>query len=163
MHIIKYRVLQQINKAASFRDFHKDCIPNAVNLSDTVPVPFEQPADSFFDFNFVGPAEAVEFAYVYEFAHCAVGLGGIKCHFSGKTYGFYNKSGKLPYCQFLACADIDVTIADFTQRRDGSTSAGAVVAVHCTICSVSVMDRGIFLYADYILEIHIQEDVYAGI
>ena len=73
-YIYRHRLLQQINKAASFRDFHKDCIPNAVNLSDTVPVPFKQPADSFFDFNFVGPAETVEFAYVYEFAHCAVGL-----------------------------------------------------------------------------------------
>lgn len=41
-------------------------------------IPFEEFLHSFFYFHFVCPSERMQFAYVNEFSHGAVGLAGVK-------------------------------------------------------------------------------------
>ena len=51
-------------------------------------IPFEELLHSFFYFHFVCPSERMQFAYVDEFSHGAVGLAGVKLNRPFEAYGF---------------------------------------------------------------------------
>ena len=57
----------------------------------------------------------MQFAYVNEFSHGAVGLAGVKLNGAFEAYGFGYELGELAYAEFLACANIDVAVAYLAQ------------------------------------------------
>ena len=59
------------------------------------------------------PAQGVEFAYIYEFTHCSVGLGAVKPDLALITYRFTHKIRKIFDTDFLSGSDVDVAVADF--------------------------------------------------
>ena len=136
---------------------------HTVELFQTLAVPLEEPLDPVLDLNLVGPTEGVELAYVDELAHCAVRLGGVELDGAGEAYGLDYQLGKFPDGEFLAGAYVDVAVADFAEGRDGAAAAGAVVAIYHTVGLIAVMDGRVFLDADDVLEIHVQEDVHRGV
>ena len=54
----------------------------------------------------------MQFAWIGEFAHGAVGFGTVEREFSLITYGVHNQLGQLADRDFLACADVDVAVAN---------------------------------------------------
>lgn len=135
----------------------------ASSLSQCRTIPVEQPFYPILNFDHVRPAEGVEFAYVDEFAHGAVRFGYVKLDCAGIAYRLGYQLRKLPDGEFLACPDIDVTVADFAEGRDGSAAASAVVAVHHSVCGIAVVHAGVFLDADDVLEVYVQEHMNAGV
>ena len=81
----------------------------------TPPIPLEEFLDTFLYFHFMSPAEGVEFAHVYQFAHGSIGLGSIKLYRSFKTDGLDYQFGEPADGEFLASADIDMAIANLAQ------------------------------------------------
>ena len=126
-------------------------------------VPVEKALDSLFDFYLVGPAKAVEFLYINELAHGAIGLAGIKLHFTFKAYCLDNQLGELTDSEFLASADIDVTVANLSQTGDVAATTGTVVSVHRSIGAGTIVYAGVFLYAYDVAEVDIQEHMDGGI
>ena len=126
-------------------------------------VPVEKALDTFFDFYLVGPAKAVELLYINELAHGAIGLAGVKLHFAFKAYCLDNQLGELTDGEFLASADIDVTVANLSQTGDVAATTGTVVSVHRTIGAGTIMYAGVFLYAYDVAEVDIQEHMDGGI
>ena len=126
-------------------------------------VPVEKALDTFSDFYLVGPAKAVEFLYINELAHGTIGLAGIKLNFTLKAYCLDNQLGELTDGEFLASADIDVTVADLSQTGDVAATTSTVVSVHRTIGAGTIMYTGVFLYAYDVAEVDIQEHMDGGI
>ena len=73
-------------------------------------IPFEELLHSFFYFHFVRPSERMQFAYVNEFSHGAVGLAGVKLNRPFEAYGFGYEMWELAYGKFLARTNIDVAV-----------------------------------------------------
>ena len=67
---------------------------------------------AFLNVYLVMPAQCVQFAWIGEFAHGAVGFGTVEREFSLITYGVHNQFGQLADRDFLACADVDVAVAN---------------------------------------------------
>ena len=78
-------------------------------------VPVEQHLHSIFDFDLVGPAEAVEFSHVDKLARCSVRLGRVEHDLTAKAHSFHHKFAQLSDSQFFTRTDIYMAIADFTQ------------------------------------------------
>ena len=57
------------------------------------------------------PAQAMQFAYVYQLAGSAIWLRCVKLHNSLEIHGFRNQLGKFPDSEFFACAHINVAVA----------------------------------------------------
>ena len=87
-------------------------------MLEAVLVPGKKTLHAVFNLNFVCPSERMKFADIGEFAHGAIGLRVVKINSASKSYGFYDKFGELANGEFFACADIDVTVAYFSQRGD---------------------------------------------
>ena len=126
-------------------------------------VPVEKALDTFSDFYLVGPTKAVELLHVNELAHSAIGLAGIKLNFAFKAYCLDNQLGELTDGEFLASADIDVTVANLSQTGDVATTTGGVVAINGSIGAGTIMYAGVFLYAYDVAEVDIQEHMDGGI
>ena len=109
------------------------------------------------------PTQRVQLAHVNELAHGAIGLAGVKLHFAFKAYCLDNQLGELTDGEFLASADIDVTVANLTQTGDVAATTGTVVSVHRTIGAGTIMYAGVFLYAYDVAEVDIQEHMDGGI
>ena len=105
----------------------------------------------------------MQFAHVDEFAHGAVGFGGVKRYFTFKAYGTDDQFGELADGELLAGAYVDVAVADLAQAGDVAATAGAVVAVDGSIGAGTIMHGAVFLYANDITEVHIQQHVHGGI
>ena len=103
------------------------------------------------------PAEAVEFAYVDEFAHRAIGLACVKHDFAFEAHGLHHKFAEFADGEFLARAHVDVAVADFTEFRDSAAAASTVVAVNSTIDACAIMHARVFLDADDVAKIHVQK------
>ena len=56
----------------------------------------------------------MELAYINEFAHGAIGLGGIEGDFALKAYGLDDQLAEFANGEFLAGAHIDVAVADLS-------------------------------------------------
>ena len=95
---------------------------NLMLVSEALAVPVEEFLDAFGDFYFVGPAEAVELVDRDEFAHGAVGLGGVELYGSFEAYGFDDELGEFTNGQLLARADVDVAVTDFTKGGDSAAT-----------------------------------------
>ena len=128
-------------------------------LCQTFFVPVEEFLDSVFNLDFMCPAEGVELADVDELAHRAVRLAGVELDCTREADCLDYQFGQFPDGQFLAGADIDVAVADLAKGRDGAAAACAVVAIDHAVGLDSVMDGRVFLNADDILEIYVQQDV----
>ena len=102
-------------------------------------------------------SQGVELGDIDEFAHGAIRLGGIELYCALKAYGLDNELRELTDGEFLACAYIDVAVADLTKAGDISTTACAVVTVDSTIGGGTIMYRAVFLDADDVAEVDIQE------
>ena len=126
-------------------------------------VPVEELLDAIFDFYLMGPAKGVELGYIDELAHGTIGLGGIEGDFALEAYGLDDKLGELANGELLAGAHIDVAVADLAQRGNVAATAGAVVAVHHSIGSHTVVYAGVFLNSYDIFEIDVQQHVDAGV
>ena len=115
------------------------------------------------DFDAMSPAEGVELGDVDEFAHGAIGLGGIEFDGAFEAYGFDDEFGEFADGEFLAGAYIDVAVSYFTKAGDVTTTACAVVSIHCAIGGGTEVDGAVFLDADDVAEVNIEEDVDGGI
>ena len=78
-------------------------------------VPVKEFLNSLFYFDFMLPAKAVQLRDVDEFSHRSIRLGGIKLYGTLEAYGLDNELGEFMYGEFLACADIDMAVADLTE------------------------------------------------
>jgi hypothetical protein len=99
----------------------------------TLLIPFKEFLYAFVNLHFVSPSQGVEFRYVNEFTHGSVRLADIKRNLTLKAYCFDNEFREFTDGKFLACAHIDVAVANLTQAGDVTTTACAVVAVNCTV------------------------------
>ena len=108
----------------------------------------------------MGPTEAVEFAYINELARGSIGLACIEHDFAFEADCFYDEFAEFADGEFLTCAHIDVAVANFTEFGDGSATACTVVAVNGSIDACSIMHAGVFLDADDVAKVHVQEHVY---
>ena len=75
-------------------------------------IPFEEFLHAVFYLDLVRPAKAMELGYVDQLAHGAVGLGGIKLNNALETDGLDNQLGEFADGEFLACAHVDVAVAN---------------------------------------------------
>ena len=76
-------------------------------------IPLKQFLHSFFNLHAMCPTEGMEFADIDELTHRAVGLRRIEHDFTREPDCLNNQVCQLADCEFLACADIDMAIADF--------------------------------------------------
>ena len=102
----------------------------------------------------------MQLAYINQLAHSAIRLAGIKLNSTLEANGLYYQFRQLTNGKFLACTHIDVTVADFSETWDGSTTTCAMVSIHSTICAGTKMHRTILLDANHILEVHVQQNMY---
>ena len=126
-------------------------------------IPLKQFPDAILNLDLVCPAKGVELGDIDELAHGAIGLGGIEGDFALEAYGFYYQLAEFADGELLAGAYVDVAVADFAQAGNVAATACAVVAVHHSIGSYSVVHAGVFLYSYDIFEIDVQQHVDAGI
>ena len=111
----------------------------------------------------MSPTKAMELAHVDELARCAIGLASVKEHFAFEAHRLHHEFAQFADGKFLARTYVDVAVTDFTEFRDGSATACAVVTVNCTIDTCAVMHAGILFNADNVAEIHVQEHMYRGV
>lgn len=93
------------------------------NLLQCALIPLIEFLHTVFNLDLVVPAEAVEFAYVDKLTWCAVGLGGIPNNLTFKAYGILYEIGQRFDGQFFACTNVDMAVANFTKRWDGTTTS----------------------------------------
>lgn len=99
----------------------------------------------------------MEFAYIDELARSSVRLARVEHHIAFKADRLHDEFAKLTDGEFLACTHIDVAVADFTEFGDGAATACAVVTVNGTVYACAVMYAGVFLDADDVAKVHVQE------
>lgn len=126
-------------------------------------VPVEEFLYAFVDFDLVSPAEAVELAHVNELARGAIGLACIKHDFAFEADRLHDEFAEFADGEFLARAHVDVAIADFTEFRDSSATASAVVTVYSAIDACAVMHARILFNTDNVAEVHVQEHMNGGV
>ena len=97
----------------------------------------------------------MQFAHIDELAHGAIGLAGIEGDFALEAYGLDHQLAEFADGEFLACAHINVTVADLAQAGDVTATAGRMVAVHYSIGSHTVVYAGVFLYSYDIFEVDV--------
>ena len=129
-------------------------------MSEALFIPIKKFLYAFVDFDFVGPAKAMEFAHVDELARGSVGLAGVEHHFAFKANCLYHEFAEFADSEFLAGTHVNVAVADFTELGDGAATACAVVTVNGTVYACAVMYAGVFLDADDVAKVHVQEHVY---
>ena len=111
----------------------------------------------------MSPAEAVELAHVNELARGAIGLACVKHDFAFEADRLHHKFAEFTDGEFLARTDVDVAVADFTEFRDSSATASAVVTVYSAIDACAVMHARILFNADNVAEVHVQEHMNGGV
>ena len=126
-------------------------------------VPVKEFLDALLDFDAMSPSEGVELGDVDEFAHGAIGLGGIEFDGAFEAYGFDDEFGEFADGEFLAGAYIDVAVAYLAKTGDVTTTACAVVSIYCAIGGGTEMDGAVFLNTDDVAEVDIEQYVDGGI
>ena len=108
----------------------------------------------------MGPAKAVEFAYINELARGTVGLACVKVNLALEADSFHHEFAEFADGEFLAGAHVYVAVADFAETRDCAAPARAVVAVNGTVHACAVMHTGVLLNADDVAEVYVQQHMH---
>ena len=61
-----------------------------------IQIPVVEAGDAFGEGDAMVPAEGVEFGHIGEFAHCAVGFGGVPDDFAPEADGRLDQRGQIP-------------------------------------------------------------------
>ena len=84
----------------------------------------------------------MEFAYINELAHSAIWFVGIKEDLTFEAYSLNDKFREFTDGQLLACADIDVAVADFSEGWDCTTTTSWVIAVNNALSFYAIVRGG---------------------
>ena len=105
------------------------------------------------------PAQFVELGYVRQFSGRSVRLRRVEIYCSLKADGLFYNIGQLGYGELFASAYINMTVAYLAQSGNGAATSLAVVTIYGAVCPGTIVYRRLFLYAYYITEVNVKENV----